>query len=191
MLHRKKCQNRKYPLLHWFPAGRRPLATYLLTQFHSDHQHGLWPRVIGWPWLYPSIHDSAMSKRIHVPTHNTRYWHKTSDWEQGWDSMCTMCTLEGGLPNNKKLWEGYSKKTTYALKTPHVVALPFIYGVESLLVNDDEELQSAREATSLVFMPSYKGALLPLCACFSWFFRDVVQSFGKIRENSLSCIHTR
>ena len=48
-----------------------------------------------------------------------------------------------------------NKKTTYALKTPHVVALPFIYGVESLLVTDDEDLQSAREATSLVFMPSY------------------------------------
>ncbi len=47
------------------------------------------------------------------------------------------------------------KKTTYALKKPHVVALPFIYGVESLLVTDDEDLQSAREATSLVFMPSY------------------------------------
>ncbi len=47
------------------------------------------------------------------------------------------------------------KKTTYALKTPHVVALPFIYGVESLLFSDDEDLQSAREATSLVFRPSY------------------------------------
>ncbi len=47
------------------------------------------------------------------------------------------------------------KKTTYALKTPHVVALPFIYGVESLLVTDDEDLQSATEATSLVVMPSY------------------------------------
>ncbi len=47
------------------------------------------------------------------------------------------------------------KKTTYALKTPHVVALPVIYGVESLPFSDDEDLQSAREATSLVFMPSY------------------------------------
>ncbi len=43
------------------------------------------------------------------------------------------------------------KKTTYALKTPHVVALPFIYGVESLLVTDDEDLQSAREATSFLY----------------------------------------
>ncbi len=46
----------------------------------------------------------------------------------------------------------YGKKTTYALETPHVVALPFIYGVESLLALT---MRGAREATSLVFMPSY------------------------------------
>ncbi len=57
------------------------------------------------------------------------------------------------------------KKNTYALKTPHVVALPFIYGVESLLVTDDEDLQSAREATSLVFMPSY--TLLEIYQCIT------------------------
>ena len=82
----KKCQNRKYPLLHWIPAGRTPLATYLLTQFRSDHQHGLWPGVIGWPWLNPSIPNSAMSKwnvwnssgprwrkQTNLSTHNTLY----------------------------------------------------------------------------------------------------------------------
>ncbi len=36
--------------------------------------------------------------------------------------------------NQPNLWSVWNKKTTYALKTPRVVALPFIYGVEYIII---------------------------------------------------------
>ncbi len=40
-------------------------------------------------------------------------------------------TLENNLSLNLN-----TKKTTYALKTPSVVALPFIYGVEYIIISN-------------------------------------------------------
>ncbi len=89
---------------------------------------------------------------------------KSSDMSNvtdGFREACTVMIAHSGILLEFTLRLLYrdcsfiKQKNTYALKTPHVVAPPFIYGVESLLVTDDEDLQSAREATSLVFMPSY------------------------------------
>ena len=45
------------------------------------------------------------------------------------------------IPNHDPFHSILEKKTTYALKTPHVVALPFIYDVEYILLSGSLPLQ--------------------------------------------------